>query len=1317
MRCIRACLVLAPVPLVVGLLAPAARAAEPPERQATANPGIRAEFRQLLQELDLYLQTKADAPGRRSEKAKVGPTDQVRRAARRFASGRLAQMEAEKPLSPEERAEWRELVRQHVTRASEAGRPLPPPGPGGAAVAAAAAKVPDPSITAATGVLSGRVTSAATGTGISGSAVWLYQGYGYVTSVYADASGNYSFTGLSTGTYYVKTNNFDGYVDEAWDNVPCDYACWPASGGTPIAVTDGSTTPNIDFALDPGGRIAGTVVNAATSAPIANLALIFKTATGRDVTYAYTNAAGAFTSYGGLASGTYLVRTNTTWTSAGFVDEVYDNISCPLSTCSWTTGTPIAVSSPSTTGGINFALDPGGGLAGQVTDADTSTGLASVYVQVFGSSGGYFGYQMADASGEWATARNLPPGAYTVSTENYAGYVDEIWDDIPCPGGWPGYCGGLSLGTPIDVVAGTTTSGIDFALDAGGGIAGRVTDAATATGISSTEVDIYTEDGSYVDWSYPDGTGSYATTTGLPTGRYRVALWSYSAYINEVYEDKPCVGSWYCPLAEGTPVDVSLGVTTPGIDFALDRGGQIAGQITDASTGSGVSEIEVDVYSASGRYMSYGYSDGTGSYATYVGGLPTGRYYAGTYQYSGGLYVDEAYDNVPCAGCRPEIRGTPIDVTLGSTTSAIDFALDRGGSIAGKVTSAVDGTGIPGSVYAYTTNGFFVRRAYVLAGGNYTLSGLPPGHYVVYTRNGGGFVDEVYDDRPCVGYDCDVTAGTPVNVTAGSTTTVNFVLSPGARISGRVTDQATGSGLSGVTVSILKPPSGSGTSLSTDSLGYFVSTAGSDNGLPTGGYYVLTSNALGYQDELYDDIPCLGCDVTLGTKVQLTAGATTSGINFALSKTGTGRIAGTVTRAATGDPLPLLSVQIYDSTGRAVSSLTTSYLGTYQSGGLPPGNYYVAARTSAADYRDELYDNVPFCSGCSPLVGTPVTVTAGNTTSGINIALDAGGRIEGKVTDASTGAPLLNAYVYAFDASGQPERAVPVDALGNYSVNGLAAGMHYAVAEVGWGYVDQLYSGIPCPACDPTTGTPITVTAGSTTGGVDFAIAGGGRIEGMLTRAADGLPVSGWVTLYDAAGGVVAGSILDGSGFYRSSRGLPTGTYFALASDSASAYDAELYNNKSCNSCDPTTGDAITVTSPAATTGIDFSLNQRSLDFYTLDPCRVVDTRKPASALGGPVLAAKEDRVLSVFATCGIPLTAKALSVNLAATGSTAPGNLRLHPGGTGMPSTSALNYSAGQTKGNNAIVPLSRFGEVAVYCGQATGTVHFILDVNGYFQ
>ena len=256
------------------------------------------------------------------------------------------------------------------------------------------------------------------------------------------------------------------------------------------------------------------------------------------------------------------------------------------------------------------------------------------------------------------------------------------------------------------------------------------------------------------------------------------------------------------------------------------------------------------------------------------------------------------------------------------------------------------------------------------------------------------------------------------------------------------------------------------------------------------------------------------------------------------------------------------------------------------------------------------------------------------------------------------------------------------------------------------------------PRLPPNTGTPITVTAGGIASGRDFTLAGGGRIEGIVTRASDGQRISASVTIYDSTGAIVAGSSQDGSGFYRSSSGLPSGTYYARARDSAGTYDAEAYNNKPCNSCNPTTtGDAIIVTAPAATTAINFSLDDRSLDFFTLNPCRVVDTRNAPSALGGPVLAAKEDRVLSVFAACGIPLTAKALSVNLTATGSTSPGHLRLHPGGGPIPEASSLNYAVGQTRANNAVVPVSRFGELAVYCGQATGTVHFILDVNGYFR
>ncbi len=36
---------------------------------------------------------------------------------------------------------------------------------------------------------------------------------------------------------------------------------------------------------------------------------------------------------------------------------------------------------------------------------------------------------------------------------------------------------------------------------------------------------------------------------------------------------------------------------------------------------------------------------------------------------------------------------------------------------------------------------------------------------------------------------------------------------------------------------------------------------------------------------------------------------------------------------------------------------------------------------------------------------------------------------------------------------------------------------------------------------------------------------------------------------------------------------------------------------------------------------------------------------------------------------------------------------------------------------GTYAIVPLNGLGELAVRCAQASGTAHFILDVNGYFE
>jgi hypothetical protein len=58
-----------------------------------------------------------------------------------------------------------------------------------------------------------------------------------------------------------------------------------------------------------------------------------------------------------------------------------------------------------------------------------------------------------------------------------------------------------------------------------------------------------------------------------------------------------------------------------------------------------------------------------------------------------------------------------------------------------------------------------------------------------------------------------------------------------------------------------------------------------------------------------------------------------------------------------------------------------------------------------------------------------------------------------------------------------------------------------------------------------------------------------------------------------------------------------------------------------------------------------------------------------------------------------------------------------LFPGGVARPLAATINYNLGQTRANNAIIPLGSGGDITVHCGQGTGTAQIVVDVNGYFQ
>jgi hypothetical protein len=126
------------------------------------------------------------------------------------------------------------------------------------------------------------------------------------------------------------------------------------------------------------------------------------------------------------------------------------------------------------------------------------------------------------------------------------------------------------------------------------------------------------------------------------------------------------------------------------------------------------------------------------------------------------------------------------------------------------------------------------------------------------------------------------------------------------------------------------------------------------------------------------------------------------------------------------------------------------------------------------------------------------------------------------------------------------------------------------------------------------------------------------------------------------------------------------------------------------------------------------------LQFYPVPPCRLVDTRKPAGPLGGPSLQPSATRTFNIAAsTCGIPVTAAVISVNVTVTNPAAPGHVTIDRGdAASLPQTSTINFSASQTRANEALLRVASDGSGTIKVLAATaGTVNLILDVSGYFQ
>jgi len=515
------------------------------------------------------------------------------------------------------------------------------------------------------GSISGRVTDEVTGEPIIGAHVIadrldsMYHCHGEART---DTGGYYAIEHLHPGSYQVGASAV-GYVAETY----------PA----PVTVISGQNTPDINFALTPGGgtgSISGRVTNEVTGNPILGAHVVAMGLDNYCYAEAWTDSNGHYM-LEGLCAGIWQVQAE----AFGYIPEVYPDT--------------VTVVDGQNTPNINFALTPSGGeigsISGIVTDEITGEPVLGAHIVAMRTDSMCHGHGEAwtDSNGHYII-QGLHLGSYQVSACK-AGYIPETYP------------------VPVTVVAGQNTGDIDFALTPmgePGSISGTVTDGNTGNPIPHAHVCAHGELGE-----------GHARTDSL--GHYMI----FGLYPGYYFVTAHACG--YFPQTHPDTVTVIAGQNTPNVDFALvpyggPGQGTIAGTVLDDSLLSPVPFGIVFAVSWNGNW-GFSFTDSLGSYT--IQGLQPDSYYV--FAHAPG-YIGEFYDNVY----------TWEEATLVTPDAyGINFYLGRCGHGEGIISGVINsnGSSLEGAYVYAEAEGEVKGFTQSSLGGVYTINGLLPGVYTV----------------------------------------------------------------------------------------------------------------------------------------------------------------------------------------------------------------------------------------------------------------------------------------------------------------------------------------------------------------------------------------------------------------------------------------------------------------------------------------------------------------------------------------------------------------------------------------------------------
>ena len=420
---------------------------------------------------------------------------------------------------------------------------------------------------------------------------------------------------------------------------------------------------------------------------------------------------------------------------------------------------PVTVTAGADIRNVDFHLLEPGQISGTVR-TKAGTGVAGAYVSVSSADGGWSG-ATADGSGLY-TIERLPPGHYRAYA-SASGYMNN----------WYSNQASQSAAEVLTLEEGQIVSNLDFALEAGGTIAGVVSNTSGSYAGSVQALASPTD----ADPDAPGFAEAYSDYSGSYDGRFTIrGIRRAPVVIRSMgVSYQHTAGSFYDRKLVRQEADVIDLTTTDRVEnitlFSYNEA-KIAGRVTAASGGAGLAYVTTYVLTTNGYTVSHGETDESGNYT--CDSLPPGTYVilaAPMFQNEeyGTSYAPRYYNNQSSLA-----SATRITLNEGATQSGVNIALTTAsGGISGRVTRAIDAAPISNhSIYVWSTGSPTLKMgsAGTDVSGNYLVRGLPAGNYRVQAWPNNFGAEQYYNGK--------TNYATADNVTVGSAIVgnINFAL-------------------------------------------------------------------------------------------------------------------------------------------------------------------------------------------------------------------------------------------------------------------------------------------------------------------------------------------------------------------------------------------------------------------------------------------------------------------------------------------------------------------------------------------------------------